>query len=304
VTSRSPVVGMALVLAGVIAVMALGDLGGGVLNEVLLYLPGVDKVLHALFSFAIFFALHSVLRRTPVSARTALLLAAAGATTTAAFDELQQELMANRSVEVLDVLAGLSGVLIAVAWQDSSRRPRRAAVLAATGLVAAGVLTHMSYRQTRDYNAGLLAERRGQRSEALEHYRAAVAAGVRNAEAYNALAWTMVDMEEGDPREAVKYAEQSLAMRPGNADTLDTYGWALHLAGRSADAVEPLEQALAAKPDIYCIHYHLAMVYLAVGRRDDGLQHLRQQITEKPRTMEARRSADVLARLTDSEGVR
>ena len=45
------------------------------------------------------------------------------------------------------------------------------------------------------------------------------------------------------------------------------------------------------------MHYHLAMTYLALGRREDGIRHLRLQLETNPRTDEARLAARELERL-------
>ena len=89
-------------------------------------------------------------------------------------------------------------------------------------------------------------------------------------------------------------------MRPGDPDPLDTYGWALYRAGRASDAMRPLEAALVAKPDIYCIHYHLAMVYQAIGRSDDAFRHFHLQVERQPKTLEAAQAAEQLSRLSRS----
>jgi tetratricopeptide (TPR) repeat protein len=289
---------MAVVLAGLVA----ENVGAGPLNELLLHLPGVDKVLHFGQSLVIFALLHWALGRAPLRGPTRVLVAVAGTLGAAVFDEVQQQWGGDRHVELADIGAGVAGVMVAAAALSWSVRPRLATAVGLGGLALAGGLTYHSYLQTRDYNRGLLAERAGRRDEAREHYLRAVAASVDNPEVYNAAAWAIADSDDADAAQAVQavhLAERSLAMRPGNADTLDTYGWSLYRAGRAADAVKPLEQAYQAKPDIYCIHYHLGMTYLALGRQDEGRTHLRRQVERMPRTREARLAADELARADD-----
>jgi tetratricopeptide (TPR) repeat protein len=283
-------------------VLALENLGAGPLDHLLLHLPGVDKVLHFGQSAVIFFVLWLLLTRTALSSRPALLMAAAGTLAAAVFDEIQQGWVGGRNVELADVGAAAAGTIVGLGLLGLRQRPRLAALAIVAGLIAGAGVTYASYWQTRDYNRGLIAEREGRLDDALRHYQTAVESGVRHPEVYNALAWRLTESDQGDPRAAVSFAERSLAMRPGNADTLDTYGWALYRAGRVPDAVRPLEQALEANPSIYCIHYHLAMVYLDLGRRDDGRRHLQQQIELMPRTNEARLAADLLARLDAPKG--
>lgn len=290
-------VALSTAAAGVVALLVIEDLFGDALNEMLLHLPGVDKVLHFGQSMALFFVFHAVSSRLGSSPGTPIVTGVVGAFLAAVFDEFQQQWTAGRHVELADILAGMSGVAVAVAVVVARRGQRRAAGLALCGIAAGATLTYRSHLDTRDYNWGLLADRAGRRDEALRHYRAAAARGVSNPEAYNAAAWTIVDGELGDPREAVRFAERSLELRRDNPDALDTYGWALVNAGRPRDAVVPLERALADKPSLFCIHYHLAMAYLGVGRRDDGVRHLRRQVSEQPRTREAALAAKALAGL-------
>jgi Tfp pilus assembly protein PilF len=89
-------------------------------------------------------------------------------------------------------------------------------------------------------------------------------------------------------------------MQPDNADVLDTYGWALHHTGRTTDARNVLERAYAAKPDMFCIHYHLGAVYLAMGDREKAAVHFRRQV-ERRSTREAARAQEALVRMGAGE---
>ena len=105
-----------------------------------------------------------------------------------------------------------------------------------------------------------------------------------------------VESGTGDAGAAVDYAARALAAKPRNPDVLDTYGWALHHAGRSREALPLLERAFADKPGMFCIHYHLGEVYAALG---DGVRaewHLREQMRLFPRGSEARRAEQSLRR--------
>jgi tetratricopeptide (TPR) repeat protein len=88
----------------------------------------------------------------------------------------------------------------------------------------------------------------------------------------------------------VTYGGRALRADPQNPDVLDTYGWALHHAGRSPEALPFLERALAGKPRMFCIHFHLGEVYAALGDRERAERHLREQIRRHPGGSEARRA--------------
>lgn len=291
---------LAAAVAVVLLVLLAENLGSRLFNELLLHLPGIDKVLHFGQSLAIFAMLYWVLGRVHLSGWTRVMVAVAGGLGAAVFDEFQQQWQGDRSVELADIGAGVAGMMAGVAALSRAAHPRAALVVGVGAVVLGGGLTWQSYLATKDYNQGLLAERAGRRDEARAHYLRAVSTGVDNPEVYNAAAWAIADSEDGDPVQAVGLAERSLQMRPGNADTLDTYGWSLYRAGRAADALGPLEQAYAAKPDIYCIHYHLGMTYLAMGRLDEGRRHLQLQIERMPRTREAMLAARELAHASDA----
>lgn len=59
----------------------------------------------------------------------------------------------------------------------------------------------------------------------------------------------------------------------------DTYGWITHRRGDSEDALPYLEAAVAGLPQDALVHYHLAEVYLALGRTEDALATYRQSVS-------------------------
>jgi tetratricopeptide (TPR) repeat protein len=252
-------------------------------------------VLHVTQSFLITLVMFVVAGPLTGSHRVRLGAAIVGAATLAVFDEWQQQWFGSRSIETADVLAGFAGVGVASAAIQTRRTPRLARAALAIATVVALSVTISSFLATRHYNWGLLAQERGDMAGAYGYFVAAYSSGVRTARLFNALAWTAVESGAGSAVEAVRHAEASLRLEPGNADALDTYGWALHKAGRSADAVAPLTEALRLNPRIYCIHYHLGAVYYDLGRHDLAREHLRQQVAEQPRTREARLAASLLA---------
>jgi tetratricopeptide (TPR) repeat protein len=285
-------------MAAVVLVILAENLGASSLNRLLLYLPGVDKVLHVLQSALIFAALFYVLRRVPALRRTRVAIAVGLALGLALFDEGQQQLLGGRNVEPADLMAGGSGVLLGVGLAQRSEWGRAGALCVTVALLAGMFVTYTSYVRTRDYNWGILAEQRSDLVSARNHFLDALKSGMANASLYNELAWTELESGMGDAAKAVEYAKRSLEMRPGDADTLDTYGWALHRAGRSKDAIAPLLAALQKDPRIYCIHYHLGAAYLGSGNVQAARVHLQRQIEDQPHTKEAGHAAALLQGLS------
>ncbi|HET7219013.1 MAG TPA: VanZ family protein [Vicinamibacterales bacterium] len=283
----------AIGLALLVAIIAGANLVGVELNGLFLRIPGSDKVVHVIAytaAFVCFFALAGIVSP---SVRTRVALAAAAGLTLSIGDELLQELAPGRNVEFFDLIADWAGLTLG--WVISVRpAPRIAAVACAAALVSGAFVAHDTYANLIDYSRAIQAERRFDFAAARGHYLTALANGHRTADVYNGLAWVTVE-SGGNAAEAAEYAATALQMRPDNPDILDTYGWSLHRAGRSAEALPYLQRALAAKPEMYCIHYHLGETYLALGQDAVADEHLRLQAAMKG-TREAPLAAQALAR--------
>lgn len=267
----------ALAAAGLVAAMFAGNLVGGTLNRLFLALPGVDKVLHVVFHVLLFVCVRTLAGSLGVQPHVRDRLAIAIGLALAAADELVQGLISTRSVELADVVADCAG--IAFGWLVMAR-PRRATaiVVGSIALAAASFVVYATHRRLDDFNRAVRFEGQHDFVRAREHYLRALESGLQTAALYNGLGWVEVESGVGDPRKAVEYAGTALRMEPESADVLDTYGWALHNAGRSADALEPLLAAYEKKPRMYCIHYHLGAVYRALGQTDRAAFHFRQQL--------------------------
>ena len=267
----------AIGIAMVVAILLTANLVGFELNALFLAAPGSDKVVH-FFAYAIAFVCifivsggltRHVTARVSIAAGIGLMLSVG--------DELLQELAPGRNVEFYDLVADWAGMTMG--WVVSVQPPRSlAAVAAALSLSAVGFVTRATYVDLIDYSRALRAERQQDFPTARIHYLRAVDKGHRTAAIYNGLAWVSVEANAGDPAESVQYARKALAMEPGNADVLDTLGWALQRAGRSDEAMPFLTRAFEMKPSMFCIHYHLGQAYLALGRMELAEQHFLRQI--------------------------
>lgn len=283
-------------VAGIGVLLAAESLEATTIFDLALHLPGIDKVAHVA-QYAIVFLLVWWLagplalrraRRAAVAAVIAFLLGTG--------DELFQRVVANRTFEVADLAANGAGVLLGIGLAPvlpTRRLARGAVAVALCGMVA---LAMHSYFGLRHFNRGLLYSRAGDLPQALEQYRLALRDGLDSPTFYNELAWIEVESGVGESQAAVTYSWRALSADPQNPDVLDTYGWALHSAGRSREALPYLERALAGKPRMFCIHYHLGEVYHALGDHDRAERHLREQIRRFPGGSEARRAEASLRR--------
>jgi Tfp pilus assembly protein PilF len=264
-------------LAGLVVLILAPNLLGEALNAWFLDHPGVDKVLHVL-AFTAFFMIAAWLLRgvvEPVSRRFAAawligLCLGLG-------DEFVQSFTTFRSVEALDLVADAAG--LTVGWVLSSPFQMLLLAPAALAVAAAGYASYDTYTRLIDYSTALRYARTGDFVSAREHLHRALDHGMRSAAFFNEMSWVEIESGVGDPVHAVEWARSALDVQPANPDILDTYGWALHHAGRTDDARRALERAFELNPDIYCIHYHLGVVYGALGQRDRAVTHFREQLT-------------------------
>jgi Tfp pilus assembly protein PilF len=199
-------------------------------------------------------------------------------------------------MELGDFAADASG--LAIGWVII-RKPGRVVGLAVAGaaIVVATTVTVQTHVRLRDYSRALRYERQQDFVQAREYYLRALNSGLRTATLYNGLGWVEIESGRGDPQKAVEYSRTALEMRPGDADFLDTYGWALVHAGQSGEALAPLQEAYQKKPSMYCIHFHLGMAYRALGRRAEAETHFRRQM-ELTDTREAKLARQALAEMS------
>ena len=291
--------GPAALGAGVAAVallLALESHEATTIFNVSLHAPGIDKVAHVGQYAAVFLILWWLVGRLTTRPAPRATVAATIAVLLGTGDELVQRFVAYRTFEVADMAANGIGVLLGIGLGPvlpTRRMARGAVAVALCGLVA---LAGHSYFGRRHFNRGLLYTRSGDLPKALEEYRLALRDGLDSPSFYNELAWIEVESGVGDVQAAVSYGSRALNADPRNPDVLDTYGWALHNAGRSREALPYLERALAGKPGMSCIHYHLGEVYAALGDHARAERHLREQIDRFPGRSEARRAAASLRR--------
>ena len=101
-----------------------------------------------------------------------------------------------------------------------------------------------------------------------------------NAEALNALGYTLIDLNLPDRlEEAFEFIERAYEADPSNPAVLDSMGWAYYRLGNLEEALSWLESAYAQLPDQE-VGAHLAEVLQALGR-DEEARRVLQQIMQR-----------------------
>lgn len=122
------------------------------------------------------------------------------------------------------------------------------------------------------YSRAMLAERMG-RLEVLERdLRAILAQDPDNAQALNALGYTLADRTERFD-EAHELIQRALHISPQDFYALDSMGWVLYRMGRYDEALQYLRSAQAQRDDPE-VAAHIVQVLVAKGEREEALRVL------------------------------
>jgi tetratricopeptide (TPR) repeat protein len=284
-------------VAAVLAVVLAENLGAGLLFEILLQLPGIDKAMHWVQYLTIFFVFWWAAGALKTGPWARIGVAFAGGLAVGVMDETVQRQLAQRTFELQDLAVDSVALAAGAALVAPVRRAVMVSIVALS-LIVTGLLARDTYARLVHYNRGMLAERRHDMRRARDEYRQALRAGHVSPGLYNSLAWVEVESGDGSAADAVRYGQIALAARPNDGDYLDTYGWALHHVGRSVEALDALERARAAKADIYSVEYHLGVVLQALARPCEARTAFERQVTRFPNTVEARRATQALTQVT------
>jgi tetratricopeptide (TPR) repeat protein len=74
----------------------------------------------------------------------------------------------------------------------------------------------------------------------------------------------------GDKRAALAAAKRAVALQPDEPAVANLYGRVLSRSNKKAEAEAALKRAISLEPGNGLFHYHLSMVYEALGRREDA----------------------------------
>jgi tetratricopeptide (TPR) repeat protein len=118
------------------------------------------------------------------------------------------------------------------------------------------------------YDRAMVAEKLGKLDLVEKDLRKVIALRPDNAQAYNALGYTLAD-RTNRLAEAITLLDKALSLSPNDAYILDSVGWAQYRAGNLAKAQEYLDRAYKLRPDPE-IAAHLGEVLWARGQRDEA----------------------------------
>jgi tetratricopeptide (TPR) repeat protein len=130
------------------------------------------------------------------------------------------------------------------------------------------------------YDVAMVAEKLDKLDVAEERLKRLIELRPQNAQALNALGYTLVDRT---PRiaEGFDLIEKALKLEPADPFILDSMGWALFRMGRIDDAVTYLRRAMAERPDAE-IAAHLGEVLWAKGERTAAQEVWQSQLKSTP----------------------
>lgn len=107
----------------------------------------------------------------------------------------------------------------------------------------------------------------------------------------------LFEANHGDPATAVELASRAYATQP-NVKAADVLGWALHRAGRSAEASAYADEALRLGTPYAQFRYHAGMIALALGDPTGGRQNLERALASATLSpLDRTAAADALGQL-------
>jgi len=130
------------------------------------------------------------------------------------------------------------------------------------------------------YDQAMMADKLQQHTEMERLLRQAIALSPDNANAYNALGYSLADrgLRLDEARQLITKA---LEIRPGDPFITDSLGWLAFRAGQTAEAARVLKQAYDSRPDPE-IAAHLGEVLWTLGQQDEARRYLREALKAEP----------------------
>ncbi|WHZ12330.1 MAG: TPR domain-containing protein [Burkholderiaceae bacterium] len=124
------------------------------------------------------------------------------------------------------------------------------------------------------YDQAMIAEKLGKPDDMERLLRRLISLQPDNAQAYNALGYSLADRDERLP-EAKQLIQKALQLAPGDAYITDSLGWVEYRMGNNEEAARLLETAYKIRPDVE-IAAHLGEVLWTLGQRDRAISVWKQ----------------------------
>ena len=120
----------------------------------------------------------------------------------------------------------------------------------------------------------------GRCAEAEPRFQKTIDARYPSADAHLGLAGCQA--AKGNPKAAAATLRAASTLEPDNPVVLANLGLMLSEAGQPADAIGPLERALAANPDLHQARFGLALALATTGRREEAANQARDLLRRLP----------------------
>ncbi len=130
------------------------------------------------------------------------------------------------------------------------------------------------------YSRGLLAEKMGNLAQLETDLRQIISLNPKNAEAINALGYTLADKTDRID-EALSLVQEALAISPNNPAIIDSLGWVYYRLGDLYKALELLQRAFNDFPD-HEVAAHLGEVLWQLQRNEEAQSIWQQGLEQKP----------------------
>ncbi|MGE3260182.1 MAG: tetratricopeptide repeat protein [Bacteriovoracia bacterium] len=127
------------------------------------------------------------------------------------------------------------------------------------------------------YYLGFLYDRLGDKDKGVATMERLLGQNPNNPNALNFVGYTLLEQNK-DLNRAEDYLSRAVALKPGDAFVLDSYGWLLYRQGKSQAAMKQLEKAFALRMDEGVIGEHLADVYTALNMPKKALAVYQQAL--------------------------
>lgn len=160
-----------------------------------------------------------------------------------------------------------------------------------------GLLSKDNGNRTARLWLGNVEEMRNQHDRAIESFQKVVAVDSTNAQAYNNLAYLLIDKRLDD---ALRYAQTAVELAPTHPAYSDTLGWILYRKGLYRAAIPYLERA-SSNPTNVVWKYHLAMAYAKAGDVVKGRSTMASALRSNANVPEAKMALEVVGMPKENE---